>query len=88
MVTAGSTPLALLSGRIDDSNMMFLLSNHGPFTWGKTVAEAVYHPSILEKFARMAYLTLRINPAAPRLRYYLVRKHYQRKHGETAYYGQ
>lgn len=67
---------------------MVLLGNHGPFTWGETAEIAVYNSKILEELARMAYLTLQINPSAPRLKDALIRKHYQRKHGKEAYYGQ
>jgi L-ribulose-5-phosphate 4-epimerase len=67
---------------------MVLLSNHGPFTWGGSAAKAVYHSKVLEEIARMAQLTLQINPDAPRLKESLIRKHYERKYGKNAYYGQ
>lgn len=67
---------------------MVLVGNHGPFAWGKTAAKAVYHSKVLEAVAEMAYLTLQINPKAPRLKDSLIRKHYERKHGANAYYGQ
>jgi L-ribulose-5-phosphate 4-epimerase len=67
---------------------MVLLGNHGPFAWGKTAAKAVYNSKVLETVAQMAYLTLQINPKAPRLKDSLVKKHYERKHGKDAYYGQ
>lgn len=67
---------------------MVLLGNHGPFTWGKNAAKAVYNSKVLEEVARMAYLTLQINPNAPRLKDSLIKKHYERKHGDGAYYGQ
>ena len=67
---------------------MVLLGNHGPFTWGKNAAKAVYNSKVLEAVAEMAYLTLQINPAAPRLKDSLIQKHYDRKHGKDAYYGQ
>lgn len=67
---------------------MVLLGNHGPFAWGKNAAKAVYHSRVLEEVARMAQLTLQINPDAPRLKEALIRKHYERKHGKNAYYGQ
>ena len=67
---------------------MVLLGNHGPFTWGPTAAKAVYNSKVLEEVARMAYLTLQINPNAPRLKDSLIKKHYERKHGKDAYYGQ
>lgn len=67
---------------------MVLLGNHGPFTWGASAARAVYNSMVLETVARMAYLTLQINPEAPRLKEALIQKHYDRKHGRDAYYGQ
>ncbi|MEQ8238053.1 MAG: L-ribulose-5-phosphate 4-epimerase [Cyclobacteriaceae bacterium] len=67
---------------------MVLLGNHGPFAWGKTAAKAVYNSRVLEELAKMAYLTLQVNPNAPRLKDALIKKHYDRKHGQNAYYGQ
>lgn len=67
---------------------MVLLANHAPFTWGKTARQAVYNSAVLEEVAKMAYLALQINPDAPRLKDSLIKKHYERKHGPDAYYGQ
>jgi L-ribulose-5-phosphate 4-epimerase len=67
---------------------MILIGNHGPFAWGKTAEKAVYNSRVLEELAKMAYLTLQINPNAPRLKDSLIKKHYDRKHGKNAYYGQ
>lgn len=67
---------------------MILIGNHGPFTWGKDTAKAVYNSKVLETIAKMAALTLQINPNAPRLKESLIKKHYERKHGKKAYYGQ
>jgi L-ribulose-5-phosphate 4-epimerase len=67
---------------------MILIGNHGPFAWGKDAAKAVYNSKVLEAIATMAYLTLQINPNAPRLKDSLIKKHYERKHGKDAYYGQ
>jgi len=67
---------------------MVLVANHAPFTWGKTVEKAVYNSAVLEELARMAYLTRQIRPDAPRLKDALIEKHYERKHGANAYYGQ
>ncbi len=67
---------------------MILVGNHAPFTWGKTAAKAVYNSAVLESIAQMAHLTEQINPNAPRLKESLIRKHYDRKHGDNAYYGQ
>lgn len=67
---------------------MILVGNHAPFTWGKDVHKAVYHSAVLEECAKMAYLALQINPEAPKLKDSLIKKHYERKHGKDAYYGQ
>ena len=67
---------------------MILVGNHGPFTWGKDTAKAVYNSKVLETIAKMATLTLQINPNAPRLKDSLIKKHFERKHGKKAYYGQ
>ena len=64
-----------------------LVNNHGPFTWGKDAAKAVYNAVTLEKVAAMAYRTLMLNPAAS-MPGYVLEKHYYRKHGKNAYYGQ
>ncbi|WP_341226715.1 L-ribulose-5-phosphate 4-epimerase [uncultured Arcticibacterium sp.] len=67
---------------------MVLLQNHGPFSWGKDAAKSVYNAAVLEEVAKMAQLTLAINPETPRLKETLKNKHFQRKHGKDAYYGQ
>ena len=65
-----------------------LVKNHGPFTWGKDSHDAVHNAAVLEQCARMAVLTEDLNPIAPRVEQYLLDKHYFRKHGANAYYGQ
>jgi L-ribulose-5-phosphate 4-epimerase len=67
---------------------MVLVAGHAPFTWGKTAEKAVYHAVVLEELAKMAHVTRTLNPEASRLPDYLVRKHFERKHGKRAYYGQ
>ena len=67
---------------------MVLVAGHGPFTWGRTAAEAVYHAAVLEEIARMAFVTRALAPGAARLPDRLIRKHFERKHGKDAYYGQ
>jgi L-ribulose-5-phosphate 4-epimerase len=67
---------------------MVLVANHAPFTWGKTVEKAVYHSAVLEQLAKMAWITRQIRPDAPRMKSALIKKHYERKHGDGAYYGQ
>lgn len=67
---------------------MVLVGGHGPFTWGTDAKKAVYHSVILEEIARMAWLTEDLNPEAQSLKDSLIDKHWQRKHGDGAYYGQ
>jgi L-ribulose-5-phosphate 4-epimerase len=67
---------------------MVLVACHGPFTWGGNAMKAVYSSVMCEELARMAMMTLGINPSTPRLKQSLIDKHWQRKHGENAYYGQ
>ena len=67
---------------------MVLVACHGPFTWGKTAMKAVYNAGVLEELAKMALLTLQINPLTPPIKQTLMDKHYFRKHGAGAYYGQ
>ena len=65
-----------------------LCANHGPFTWGKDAAQAVYHAVGLEEVAKMALLTCQINPNAEPAPQHVLDKHFMRKHGPNAYYGQ
>jgi len=67
---------------------MILVAGHGPFTWGSDAKKAVYNSRVLEEIALMAMNTLIINPEASQLKQSLRDKHYQRKHGKNAYYGQ
>ena len=65
-----------------------LCASHGPFTWGKDAAQAVYHAVVLEEVAKMALLTCQINPNAEPAPQHVLDKHFMRKHGPNAYYGQ
>ncbi len=65
-----------------------VVRNHGPFAWGKDADNAVYNAAVMEQCAKMALLTERINPEAAPAPSYLLDKHYYRKHGKNAYYGQ
>ena len=65
-----------------------LCANHGPFTWGKDAAQAVYHAVVLEEVAKMAARAELINPQIKPAPQELQDKHYYRKHGANAYYGQ
>lgn len=65
-----------------------LVASHGPFTWGGSVESAVDHAVYLEYIARLASETLRVDMAAVPIDAALLRKHFRRKHGPAAYYGQ
>ena len=65
-----------------------LCYSHGPFTWGKDAAQAVYHSVVLEECAKMGIFTRVLNPHAAPAPQRLQDKHYMRKHGPNAYYGQ
>ncbi|QTQ14802.1 L-ribulose-5-phosphate 4-epimerase AraD [Treponema parvum] len=67
---------------------MVLVGGHGPFAWGKTPSYAVYNAAVLEEVSKMASITLQVNPGATPLPEYIIDKHYLRKHGPNAYYGQ
>ncbi|MGV3162843.1 L-ribulose-5-phosphate 4-epimerase [Streptococcus hyovaginalis] len=65
-----------------------LLQGHGPFTWGKDAEDAVMHAVVLEEVSKMNFFTRQLNPDSPDLPQHILDKHYQRKHGKNAYYGQ
>ena len=65
-----------------------LVAGHAPFTWGKSAAEAAYHAVVLEEVAQMALATLAANAAATPISQALLNKHFFRKHGAAATYGQ
>lgn len=67
---------------------MILVGNHAPFTWGKNAEKAVYNSAVLETVAKMASLTEQIAPQVNRMKDALIEKHFDRKHGSNAYYGQ
>jgi L-ribulose-5-phosphate 4-epimerase len=65
-----------------------LLKGHGVFTFGKDANQAVHNAVVIEEVAKMNYFTLTLNPKAQPIPQYLLDKHYNRKHGKNAYYGQ
>ena len=65
-----------------------LVACHGPFTWGKDVGEAVFISAVLEEVARMGFLSVTLNSDVKNIKQTLLDKHYLRKHGKDAYYGQ
>lgn len=64
-----------------------LVKNHGPFSWGTSADNAVYNAKVMEQCAKMAFIAFSVNPALT-MNPLLIEKHYQRKHGPNAYYGQ
>ena len=80
----------IISESITDVDAMpaMLVKNHGVFTWGKSANKAVEVAVTLEEVAKMALLTEQVNNKTPRISQNLLDKHYYRKHGKNAYYGQ
>lgn len=83
----GNVIVKRFEGLEPDHTPGVLVRNHGPFTWGKTPAEAVYNAKMMEQCAHMAFVSLLLNPQTS-MNPELVEKHYLRKHGAGAYYGQ
>ena len=65
-----------------------LVASHGPFAWGESVEDAVHHAAVLEHLVKLAGETLRVSPGTRRMQQVLLDKHFFRKHGPGAYYGQ
>ena len=84
----GNQIVACFRGRDPLHTPMVLVAGHGPFAWGTTPEEAVYHAAVVEEVAKMAFVTRTVAPGAHRLPDHLVQKHFERKHGKDAYYGQ
>ena len=70
-----------------DHTPAVLVKNHGPFSWGTSPDNAVYNAKVMEQCAKMAFISFSINPLT-KMNPLLVEKHYNRKHGPNAYYGQ
>ena len=87
-VETGNQILACFEQRDPHHTPMVLVAGHGPFAWGETPEKAVYNAVVLEELARMAFVTRTLEPDTPRLSERLIRKHFERKHGKNAYYGQ
>ena len=76
-------------GKLDPADVnTVLVAGHGPFAWGDSAARSVHNATVLEEICKMALLTLTVNPQAQPLPEHIVRKHWERKHGAGAYYGQ
>jgi L-ribulose-5-phosphate 4-epimerase len=87
-VETGNQIVECFRGRDPLRTPMALVAGHGVFAWGQTPEKAVYNAAVLEELARMAFVTRTLAPDAQRLPARLIRKHFERKHGKTAYYGQ
>ncbi|MCM1521256.1 MAG: L-ribulose-5-phosphate 4-epimerase [Muribaculaceae bacterium] len=83
----GNVIVARFSGLNPIHTPGVLVKNHGPFTWGKTPQEAVHNAVVLEQVAKMASISFAINPSLT-MNPLLIEKHFNRKHGPGAYYGQ
>ena len=83
----GNVIVRRFSGINPDHTPGVLVRNHGPFSWGTSPENAVYNAKVMEQCAKMAFVSLMINPETT-MNPLLVEKHYSRKHGPNAYYGQ
>ena len=84
----GRVILETFQGRDPDAVPAVLVYSHGPFVWGADPLAAVHNAVVLEEIAMMNFHTLLLNPATPPMQTELLDKHYLRKHGPKAYYGQ
>jgi len=87
-VETGNQILECFRDRDPLKTPMVLVAGHGPFTWGPSAEKAVYNAAVLEELAKMAFVTRTLDPSVPRLPGSLITKHFERKHGKNAYYGQ
>ena len=87
-VETGRQIIERLQGLKVDEVEMILVACHGPFTWGKDGQKALENAVVLEEIAKMAFYTINLAPEVSLLKETLRTKHYYRKHGKTAYYGQ
>ncbi|MBQ4090327.1 MAG: L-ribulose-5-phosphate 4-epimerase [Clostridia bacterium] len=84
----GKVIIETFAGRNPVHTPGVLCAGHGPFTWGRDAADSVHNAVVLEELSRMAMWTLAINPSAESLPEHVADKHFLRKHGPNAYYGQ
>ena len=84
----GKVIIEAFEGKDPSSVPGVICRGHGPFTWGKDCFEAVYHAKVLEEVSKMNFITSVIDPDARPLPEHIRMKHYSRKHGPDAYYGQ
>jgi L-ribulose-5-phosphate 4-epimerase len=86
-INTGKVIVERLGGKDPLAVPSVLVNSHGPFIWGFDTEEAVYNAVALEEIARMAFYTVLLGKTEP-VDKYLMNKHYSRKHGKNAYYGQ
>lgn len=84
----GNVIVETFQGKAPDDLPAVLVHSHGPFTWGTDPMNAVHNAVVLEELARMAFHTEALAPNIPPMQQELLDKHYLRKHGKNAYYGQ
>lgn len=84
----GAVIIETFQGKDPDSIPAVLVYSHGPFAWGKSPDDAVHNAVVLEEVAFMNFHTLQLTPEIPPMQQELLDKHYLRKHGANAYYGQ
>ena len=84
----GTVIIETFKDKDPDAIPAVLVASHGPFTWGKTPYEAVHNAVVLEEVAFMDLQAMTLNPGISRMQQELLDKHYLRKHGKNAYYGQ
>lgn len=83
----GTVIVECFQGKNPDQIPGVLVKNHGPFTWGKDAHDAVHNAVVMEEVARMAQIAVQLNPNVD-MNPHLIQKHFYRKHGPGAYYGQ
>jgi len=86
-IETGNVIVRRFEGINPDHTPGVLVKNHGPFSWGNSPANAVYNAKVMEECAKMAYISLTLNPETI-MNPLLIEKHFMRKHGPNAYYGQ
>lgn len=86
-IETGNVIVRHFEGINPDHTPGVLVKNHGPFSWGNSPANAVYNAKVMEECAKMAYISLTLNPETT-MNPLLIEKHFMRKHGPNAYYGQ
>lgn len=84
----GNVIIETFEGKSPDEIPAVLVNSHGPFAWGKDANEAVHNAVVLEELAFMAFHTEALSPNVNTMQQELLDKHYLRKHGKNAYYGQ